>query len=225
MAWTCGGLTNKELISNLVKNKIIASKAVEEAMNKVDRANYVPNLTTAYMDEPQTIGHGATISAPHMHAYAAEHLLPYLRPGAKVLDVGSGSGYLAAVFLHLVSPAGTVVGIEHISELTEWSIENLKKDGLSEALHSKNMQIITGDGRRGYPAEGPYDAIHVGAAAPIVPDVLVEQLASPGRMFIPVGTHTQNILHVDKDAAGNVTKEVIMGVRYVPLTDLSYYKS
>ncbi|KAL0067451.1 hypothetical protein AAF712_005438 [Marasmius tenuissimus] len=182
-------------------------------MAKVDRANYVVHRQEA------TIGYGATISAPHMHAYASEHLLSYLRPGAKVLDVGSGSGYLVAVLHHLVSPSGKVIGIEHVEELVEWSRENMLKDGLKDELDSGKIQLIAGDGRKGYPSEGPYDAIHVGAAAPTVPEALIEQLASPGRMFIPVGTYMQNILHVDKDAQGKVTQKEIMGVRYVPLTD------
>lgn len=168
------------------------------------------------------------------HAYATEHLLPYLKPGAKVLDVGSGSGYLAAVLHRLVSPGGKVVGIEHIPELVTWSEENLKKDGLCDALASGEIEMIAGDGREGYaaggthllismrplwvglltsPTLGPYDAIHVGAAAPTIPEKLVAQLASPGRMFIPVGDYMQYIEQIDKDEHGNVTSKRVMGVR------------
>ncbi|KAG7095481.1 hypothetical protein E1B28_006220 [Marasmius oreades] len=221
MAWLCTGKTNSELISNLAMNRIFSSQLVASAMNKVDRGNYVLRKTEAYEDSPQVIGYGATISAPHMHAYASEHLLPYLRPGSKVLDVGSGSGYLVAVLHHLVSPGGKVVGVEHVDELVEWSKENLRSDGLGNELELKNIQIIAGDGREGYVSEGPYDAIHVGAAAPTVPQALVDQLASPGRLFIPVGTSLQNILHVDKDAEGNISQTEVMSVRYVPLTDRS----
>jgi protein-L-isoaspartate(D-aspartate) O-methyltransferase len=88
------------------------------------------------------------------HAYAAEHLLSYLRPGAKVLDIGSGSGYLVAVLHHLVSPGGKVVGIEHIKELVDWSKENLRRDGLGHALDSGEIVMIAGDGRQGFPADG-----------------------------------------------------------------------
>jgi protein-L-isoaspartate(D-aspartate) O-methyltransferase len=156
------------------------------------------------------------------HAHAAEHLLPFLEPGARVLDVGSGSGYLAAVFYHLVcggDKRGRVVGIEHIPELVDWSVQNLKKDGLGQALEEKDIIIIAGDGRKGHASEGPYDVIHVGAAAPTMPKALVEQLAKPGRMFIPVGTYSQVIIQVDKDSDGKVTQKELMDVRYVPLTD------
>lgn len=83
-------------------------------------------------------------------------MLPYLRPGAKVLDVGSGSGYLAAVLYHLVGEGGKVVGIDHIPELVDWSVENLKKDGLEKALDSKEIEMIAGDGRQGYPPGGAF---------------------------------------------------------------------
>ncbi|KAG5352874.1 hypothetical protein C0989_012404 [Termitomyces sp. Mn162] len=218
--------------------RIITNDQVAKAMAQVDRANYVRDPSSAYEDSPQPIGHAATISAPHMvrlpfflfsassrtqHAYAASHVLSYLHPGARVLDVGSGSGYLAAVFHHLVGPTGTVVGIEHVDELTKWSLENLRKDGLGEAVDEGKITIVTGDGRED--STGPYDVIHVGAAAPSTPRKLIEQLASPGRMFIPVGTHIQSILHIDKDQDGKVTETQVMGVSYVPLTDLDKQKA
>ncbi|KAG6843530.1 hypothetical protein H0H93_000714, partial [Arthromyces matolae] len=99
--------------------------------------------------------------------------------------------------------------------------ENLRKDGLGKEVEDGRILMVTGDGREGYEAGGPYDAIHVGAASPTTPPKLIEQLASPGRMFIPVGTYFQNILHIDKDADGKVTEKEIMGVSYVPLTDLN----
>ncbi|KAI0355916.1 Pcmt1-prov protein [Trametes cingulata] len=226
MAWRCTGATNAELIANMAKAGIISSDRVAAAMTKVNRMNYVRFANTAYEDSPQPIGHGATISAPHMHAHAAENLLPFLKPGARVLDVGSGSGYLVAVLYQLLqdpsdprSNDSRVVGIEHIPELVDWSIENLKKDGLGPALDEGRIKMIAGDGRKGLPEDGPYDAIHVGAAAPTMPKALVEQLASPGRMFIPVGTYAQQIFQVDKDANGNVTETPLFDVMYVPLTD------
>jgi len=193
-------------------------------MKQVERGNYVLDKRGAYVDAPQPIGHGATISAPHMHAHASEYLLTHLRPGSKVLDVGSGSGYLTAIFHHLVSPgngqpAGKVVGIDHIAELVDWSVENLKKDGLGSALENDQIKIVAGDGRRGYAAGGPYDCIHVGAAAPTIPQELIDQLAQPGRLFIPVGTGVQEIIQVDKDDHGQIRQKRLFGVMYVPLTD------
>ncbi|RPD69459.1 Pcmt1-prov protein [Lentinus tigrinus ALCF2SS1-7] len=226
MAWRCTGSTNAELIQNMAKAGIITSDRVVEAMTKVNRVHYVPHAYAAYEDSPQPIGHGATISAPHMHAYAAQNLLPFLKPGARVLDVGSGSGYLAAVFYHLLQDSadpknaeGKVVGIEHIPELVEWSIENLRKDKLGSAVDEGKIKMIAGDGRKGSPKDGPFDVIHVGAAAPTLPAALVKQLAHPGRMFIPVGTYMQQILQVDKDESGNVTEIPLLDVMYVPLTD------
>ncbi|KAJ6618715.1 protein-L-isoaspartate O-methyltransferase [Mycena sp. CBHHK59/15] len=166
-----------------------------------------------------------------MHAYATEYLLPFLRPAAKVLDIGSGSGYLCAVLHHLVSSyaegqpgkvvtPGKVIGVEHVTELVDWSLQNLKRDERTRrAVEDKQIEIFAGDGRLGYPSGGPYDAIHVGAASPTIPEPLVAQLARPGRMFIPVGTLSQAIVQVDKDLEGNVTEKEIMAVSYVPLTD------
>ncbi|KAK7681406.1 hypothetical protein QCA50_015498 [Cerrena zonata] len=219
MAWMSSGSTSAELISNMAKHGLIRSARLTEAMKKVDRANYVLDKADAYEDSPQPIGYEATISAPHMHAHAIENLIDFLLPGAKVLDVGSGSGYLCAVLHHLVGPTGKVVGIDHIPELVEWSVENLKNDGLTSTLDDKSIEMITGDGRQGWLEKAPFDAIHVGAAAPMMPRALVDQLAKPGRMFIPVGTHTQSIFQVDKDRDGNVTEKKLFGVRYVPLTD------
>ncbi|KAF9009914.1 protein-L-isoaspartate O-methyltransferase [Cyathus striatus] len=196
MAWRCTGKTNAELIANMRRADIIGSDRVAEAMSKVDRANYVPHPSTAYEDSPQPIGHGATISAPHMHAYASTHLLHAY--------IGSGSGYLTAVFHHLIGPQGIV--------LAQWSEANLRKDGLGGALERGEIKVVVGDGREGLKRM-------VCAAAPTVPQPLIDQLASPGRMFIPVGTGLQYVEHVDKNEKGEVTRDRVMGVSYVPLTD------
>ncbi|KAI9441257.1 protein-L-isoaspartate O-methyltransferase [Lactarius indigo] len=213
MAWRCTGNTNVELVTNLMHHGLITSETVAAAMKSVDRANYVVNKRHPYEDSPQSIGHNATISAPHMHAHAAELLLPYLRPGARVLDVGTGSGYLTSVLHRLV------VGIEHVPALTALAESNIRADGLGAALDQQAIVLITGDGRLGCPEKGPYEAIHVGAAARTIPSALVEQLASPGRMIIPVGTYSQRLMQVDKDARGEITQKDLFGVVYVPLTD------
>ena len=150
---------------------------------------------------------------PKKHAHATENLLSYLKPGAHVLDVGSGSGYTLALFHYLVGPSGRVTGIEHMSELVAWSETNLSADGLGSALDSGQIELICGDGREGFSKGAPYDAIHVGAAPPQLPAQLVEQLKAPGRMFIPVGTDRQQIIQVDKDEDGNVTQKALLDVR------------
>ncbi|CCF52425.1 hypothetical protein NDA11_002012 [Ustilago hordei] len=225
MAWRCSGATNAELISNMRNSSLITSSRVSEAMSLVDRANYVRTPSLAYQDSPQRIGYGATISAPHMHAHAAENLLPFLRPDCKVLDVGSGSGYTLAIFHHLTTctGAGKVLGIDHIQGLVDQANSNLAKDGLGEAMEEGKVVNLCGDGRKGMESEAPFDAIHVGAAAPGIPEALLEQLKAPGRMFIPVeeqdGSGKQNIYQVDKGEDGEVRKKKICGVMYVPLTD------
>ncbi|QDS71447.1 hypothetical protein FKW77_003697 [Venturia effusa] len=222
MAWRSSGATNKDLINNLFKNGLIKSPRIKDAMLAVDRAHYAPH--TPYSDSPQTIGHSATISAPHMHALALESLLPHLTSSSNVLDIGSGSGYLTHVLAHLTSPSGTVTGIDHIPALTTLAVENMSKSTSGRGLlESGRVRFVTGDGRRGFAERAPYDCIHVGAAAARHHDELIEQLKSPGRLFVPVEEEeeegVQYIWVVDKKEDGSVVKERTIGVRYVPLCD------
>lgn len=170
-----------------------------------------------------------------MHGHACEYLIDHLYPGARVLDIGSGSGYLTHVLANLVTTpdAGQVVGIDHIRDLVELSKDNMKKSAQGRYLQkSGKVKFITGDGRLGWKDEAPYDAIHVGAAAEALHPVLIEQLASPGRLFIPVesgpedtdgsllgGVGGQYIWVVDKRKDGSIFKDKVFQVRYVPLTD------
>lgn len=135
-----------------------------------------------YSDSPQTIGFDVTISAPHMHASACESLLTYLKPGAKVLDIGSGSGYLTHVMAELIKPGGTIVGVDHVQGLVDLANSNAATSQEGQGLlESGVMQFVKADGRLGYPPEAPYDAIHVGAAAAEHHQALVDQLKAPGR--------------------------------------------
>ncbi|CAH1404387.1 unnamed protein product [Nezara viridula] len=166
MAWRSHGKSNLDLVQNLRRNNIIRSDVVERVMAQVDRANYVSH--NPYMDVPQGIGYGVTISAPHMHAHALELLREKLVDGAKALDVGSGSGYLTACMALMVGPSGLAVGIDHIKELVDSSRSNIKADH-PELIESNRLKLIVGDGRLGSPEDAPFDAIHVGAASPDLP--------------------------------------------------------
>jgi protein-L-isoaspartate(D-aspartate) O-methyltransferase len=125
-------------------------------------------------------------------------------------DVGSGSGYLLPLFHRLVSPGGKVIGIEHVPELVEASKRALSIHH-GDALESGEIEVHAGDGRKGCPKEAPFDAIHVGAASPSMPEELIKQLKSPGRMFVPIGERSQSIFQIDKDKNGKVSKKELYG--------------
>jgi protein-L-isoaspartate(D-aspartate) O-methyltransferase len=156
-----------------------------------------------------------------MHAHACESLLPYLQPGCKVLDIGSGSGYLTHVLAELVKPEGKVVGVDHIQPLVDMARENMAKSKEGKTLlDNRTVEFFKADGRLGYPTQAPYDAIHVGAAAAEHHQTLVDQLKAPGRLFVPVEEgYLQHIYVVDKDKNGKVERKKLFGVQYVPLTD------
>ncbi|GBG25106.1 Protein-L-isoaspartateD-aspartate O-methyltransferase [Hondaea fermentalgiana] len=216
MAWRCSAASNTELVANLHKHGLCKTESVLEALRATDRQHYAPS--SAYEDAPQYIGHGATISAPHMHAWALELLSSVLdRPRAAVLDVGCGSGYLTACLHRMVAPrGGTTVAIDYLPALVEMTRENLHKD---DAALADAIKLHVGDGWKGSLQDGPFDAIHVGAAADGLPQALVDQLRPGGRMIIPVGPQDgdQHLFQYDKDTEGKLTSKIITGVRYVPL--------
>uniref|UniRef100_A0A7I4YXR0 Protein-L-isoaspartate(D-aspartate) O-methyltransferase n=1 Tax=Haemonchus contortus TaxID=6289 RepID=A0A7I4YXR0_HAECO len=221
MAWRSSGRTNEELVQNLERGRLFTSTRVRDAMLAVDRGDFSPRQP--YMDQPQGIGWNATISAPHMHAAALEHLKNHLVDGAYALDVGSGSGYLTVCMALMIGNNGKVVGIEHIPELVELAKKNTRKNH-ADLLDNGQVLFVEVDGRRGYEMDHKYDAIHVGAAAENIPQPLIDQLAKGGRMLIPVGKEHGNqvFLQVDKDENGEVTQKVIEHVIYVPLTSKNH---
>ncbi|KAJ6672318.1 PROTEIN-L-ISOASPARTATE O-METHYLTRANSFERASE [Salix viminalis] len=209
---------NKALVEQLQNYKIISSKRVSEVMETIDRALFVPDGTPAYVDSPMAIGYNATISAPHMHATCLQLLEENLKSGMHVLDVGSGTGYLTACFALMVGPQGRAVGVEHIQELADSAIKNIKKSAAAPLLKEGSLSIHVGDGRQGWPEFAPYDAIHVGAAAPEIPQPLLDQLKPGGRMVIPVGKMLQDLKVIDKNEDGSISVRSETPVRYVPLT-------
>jgi protein-L-isoaspartate(D-aspartate) O-methyltransferase len=215
-AWRTQANSNDELIDGLKRFGVLSSNRVESAMRKVDRGYYVGNVPGAYNDEPKPIGFRQTISAPHMHVMALQMLEPFIQPGSKVLDVGSGSGYLTACFAAMVGHGdeGQVVALELVSTLSDFGRDNLERNNPDL---KKYVTFIQGDGWRGYSAQGPYDAIHVGAAAESLPQALVDQLKPGGRMIIPIGAREQKLYQIDKRDDGSIVKKPLMDVIYVPL--------
>lgn len=184
---------------------------VFEAMKKVPRHEFIPyeRQKEAYSDIPLPIGEGQTISAPHMVAIMCNLL--DLRRGDKVLEVGGGRGYHAAVVAEIVGKKGKVIVMEIKTELAKLSEETLRELGYD------NVRVITGDGSKGYQPEAPFDKIYVTASAPELPRPLIEQLRPGGKMIIPIGEYMQYLYVVEKDEQGNINKRSWGGVRFVPL--------
>ena len=214
----------KGLLLKLNKEGVVNSQIVYNTMMKVDRADFIEK--DPYFDNSQYLGYNVVISAPHMHAHALEYLYPALNnfqnynpKNFRFLDIGSGSGYLTVCLSKLTNDQGIVVGIEHIPELYLKGKRNIEKHH-KRLLDEKKIILLNCDGRNGYKELGPYQLIHVGAAAEKIPQVLVDQLAKGGRMFIPIGLddNDQWIYVVDKDLNGNITAKKTLSVCYVLLT-------
>jgi len=182
---------------------------VIRAMDRVPRECFVPEelRATAYEDRPLPIGCGQTISAPHMVAIMCDIL--DIREGMKVLEVGAGQGYHAAVMAELVGPEGHVYTIERIPELAEQARKNLQRVGAA------NVTVILGDGSKGLATHAPYDRISVAASAPEIPPPLKEQLKPGGKLVIPVGSMQQELVLVTR--VNGYHEERRMGVVFVPL--------
>lgn len=155
-----------------------------------------------------------------MHAMCLDLLDSHLVEGASVLDVGSGSGYLTAAMAYMVRPGGLAVGVEHVPQLADWSIENIKMAN-PELIKEGVVQIVSADGRKGVPEKAPFDVIHVGAASLGKPTELMKQLKVGGRMVVPVERTRgdQLLMTIDRVGEDQFQEHVITSVRYVPLTD------
>ncbi len=181
------------------------------AMNKVERHRFVPAALSAiaYLNRPLPIGHGQTISQPFIVALMTD--LMRIKAGDKVLEIGTGSGYQAAILAEMGS---SVYSIEIIEPL------GIQASGLLKTLGYRNVETRVGDGYYGWPEAAPFDAIMVTAAASHVPPPLIKQLKPGGRMMIPIGSQfmTQYLMLVEKQQDGSVATRQILPVRFVPLT-------
>lgn len=186
------------------------SPAVRAAMTKVERHKLIPSGQDklAYRNHPLPIGHGQTISQPYIVALSTDLIAP--EPQHVVLEVGTGSGYQAAVLAEIVKQVYSIEIVENLGR---------EADKRLRAMGYKNIEVRIGDGYRGWPEKAPFDGIIVTAAAPRVPQALVDQLKPGGRMAIPVGEswEVQRLLLVTKNADGSVTQKTVLPVRFVPL--------
>ena len=198
-------------VERLFREGVIKSEAVRRAFLRYPRHLFVEDRYRdyAHVDEPLPIPAGQTVSAPHMVAIMLE--LAELKPGMKVLEIGTGSGWNAALIAELVKTE--VYTIERIPELVEFARRNLERSGV------KNVHVFPGDGTKGFPPKAPYDRIIVTAGAPKIPEPLIDQLKPGGRLIIPVGSYHlwQDLYVVTKDENGRIRKKHWGGVAFVPL--------
>lgn len=187
----------------------IRDPRVLQAVLEIPREEFIPleSRVFSYQDEPVQIGYGQTISQPYMAALMAECL--ELKGTERVLDVGAGSGYQAAL---LGALAAEVVSIELIPALAEQARRNLRKTG-----RAHNVTVVVGDGSEGCAEFAPYDGISVAAGAPEVPFKLPEQLKDPGRLVIPIGSMDDQELRVVVKSGGRIEARVATYCRFVPL--------
>ncbi|UCG36147.1 MAG: protein-L-isoaspartate(D-aspartate) O-methyltransferase [Candidatus Bathyarchaeota archaeon] len=212
----------EQLVDSLLKQGTIHSNVVARSMKFVPRHLFLPERSVEYssVDAPLPIGSGQTVSAPHMVAMMNE--ASELRAGHRVLEVGSGCGWHAATIAEIVAPKDTprsewghVYTVEILAELAQLSRDNIMRNGYAD-----RVTVIHADGSLGYPSQSPYDRILVTAGAPEIPAPLVEQLKVSGILVIPVGSvHLfQSLVRVRKGSEGELAKENLGGVAFVPLT-------
>lgn len=198
----------EEMVKYQIKDRGVKDKDVLDAMTRVPRHLFVPEnvQNRAYQDEPLPIGFGQTISQPYIVAYMTEQI--EIDKSEKVLEIGTGSGYQAAVLGEI---AKEVYTIEIVPELGQRASEVLQK------LNYENVHVKIGDGYKGWPEAAPFDAIIVTAAPDHIPQPLVDQLKINGRMMIPVGEFSQDLVLLERTEKGIERKRKIP-VRFVPMT-------
>jgi protein-L-isoaspartate(D-aspartate) O-methyltransferase len=187
----------------------IKNSRVLQAMATVPRHEFVPEHLQkfAYFDEPLPIGYGQTISQPYIVAFMTEQLDP--KPSDRVLEIGTGSGYQAAVLSLLVSDVYTIEIIEPLARRAEADLNRLGYN---------NVKVRIGDGYKGWPEYAPFDAIIVTCAPENIPQPLIEQLREGGRMIIPVGDYHNQELYLLQKHGKTVEQKAVLPVRFVPMT-------
>ncbi len=198
----------EQMVREQIEDRGIRDPRVLAAMRKVPRHLFVPpeEQGEAYNDYPLAIGYGQTISQPYVVAYMTEAL--ELKPGDRVLEIGTGSGYQAAILAEL---AGRVYSIEIVEALAKEAAARLRRLGYSK------VQVRAGDGYQGWPEAAPFDAIIVTAAPGHIPQPLVDQLREGGRMVLPLGTWDQELIRLRR-RRGEILRESLLPVRFVPMT-------
>jgi protein-L-isoaspartate(D-aspartate) O-methyltransferase len=200
----------KTMVNHLILERRIQSDKVKQAFLKTPRELFVPKHLEnyAYADTPLEIGNGQTISAPHMVAIMCEEL--DIQKDQKILEIGAGSGYHAAVVSKIVGEKGHVYTIERFADLAKKAEENLKNAGI------RNVTVEVGDGSKGLEKYQPYDIIYVTCAAPDIPKPLIDQVKDPGQLMIPVGGTICTLILLEK-IQGKITKKNLGGCAFVPL--------
>jgi protein-L-isoaspartate(D-aspartate) O-methyltransferase len=198
----------EEMVKEQIAARDVSDARVLKAMRDVPRHEFVPAEVRrhAYADQPLPIGHSQTISQPYIVAFMTEKLAP--QPTDRVLEIGTGSGYQAAVLSKLVAEVFT---IEIVEPLATRAAADLKRLGFD------NVKVKAGDGYKGWPEHAPFDAVIVTCAPDHVPQPLVDQLKEGGRMIIPVGRGVQELYLLEK-RGGKVEQRAVLPVRFVPMT-------
>lgn len=203
----------ERLIQQLIDEGHLRTPAIIEAFRAVPRSSFldVRQQDEAARNIPLPIGYGQTISQPLTVAFMLELVQP--QPGERVLDVGAGSGWTAALLAYLVGERGRVVAIERIPQLRQAAREHLA------AFRFSNIELLSGDGSYGAPSFAPFDCIHVAAAAKAVPPALRNQLARHGRLVIPIGDVTHTLYLITREANGKFSEHQYPGFAFVPLIE------
>ncbi|MFP4377519.1 MAG: protein-L-isoaspartate(D-aspartate) O-methyltransferase [Spirochaetales bacterium] len=195
---------------DFLRHEGITSSRVIEALEAVPRDRFVPESerASAFENRPLAIGYRQTISQPTIVAYMTQEL--DIRPGDRVLEIGTGSGYQTAILAEL---AGEVFSVEIVRQLADRAQQLLRELGY------ENVHTRVGNGREGWPEEAPFDEVIVTAAGEELPETFIDQLAPEGRLIAPVGPkHAQVLVKVTKEQSGRVRREELLPVRFVPLT-------